>query len=106
MASQPYGPVPGNAVMELTGRFDRDSAPQIRKDFLKLAQNGSVKQLEINFSKAYCADTSCLAVMVEVLKAMRSRGGELRLKGLDDNTVRMISLSRLDDIFSSIIAQE
>jgi hypothetical protein len=41
-----------------------------------------------------------------VLKAMRARGGELRLKGLDDNTVRMISLSRLDDIFSSIIVQE
>lgn len=106
MVSQLRDAGPGSYVMELTGRFDKDTAPKIRKDFLKVAQNGKIKQLEIDFSKAHCADTSCLAVMVEVLRAVRARGGQLRLRGLDENTIRMISLSRVEDIFASAIVKE
>jgi len=104
--SQINCPTPNLAVMELDGRFDRNTAPRLRRDCLRLAREKGAHEIEINFSNAVCTDTSCVAVMVEILRAVLKRGGQLRLSGIDENTARMISLSQLDEIFRDVVVKD
>lgn len=97
---------PEYAVLELRGLFDRNTAHKVRKDSLKLAQKQGSRELEINLTNARCIDTSCVAVLVEVLNLVRKQGGRLKLTGIDENTTRMISLSQLDEIFEDVIVAE
>ncbi|MFZ2448832.1 MAG: STAS domain-containing protein [Syntrophobacteraceae bacterium] len=104
--SQVNCPGPGHVVLEFDGRFDRNTAHKVRKDSLKLARKQGPRQLEINLANARCVDTSCIAVMVEILNAVRNQGGRLKLTGIDQYTTRMISLSHLDAIFADVIVLE
>lgn len=104
--SQINCPTPDLTVMEIDGRFDRNTAPRIRRDFLRLAREKGTREIEINLSNALCADTSCIAVMVEILRAVRKQGGQLKLTGVDQNTVKMISLSQLDEIFRNVVVPD
>ncbi|MEN6440157.1 MAG: STAS domain-containing protein [Syntrophobacter sp.] len=99
-------PTPNLTVMELDGRFDRNTAPQLRRDILKLAREKGAREIEINFSNAVCTDTCCIAVMVEILRAVLKQGGRLKISGIDDNTARMISLSQLDEIFKNVVVTD
>ncbi len=96
---------PERTVLKLGGRFDINSAPKLRRDFLKLARERGLRRLEINMSDVLCADTSCIAVMIEVLRAVRGRGGELKISGVNENTARMISISQLDEMFEDVIIE-
>lgn len=93
-------------VFDLHGRFDTTTAPKIRNSSLKMALKKEVHQLEMNFSEIVCADSSSVAVMLEVFRAIRAKGGRVRFTGIDPNTQRMISLSGLDELFSSIVIPE
>ena len=104
--SQVNCPGPGHIILELAGRFDRNTAHKVRKDSLKLARKQGPRQLDIDLTHARCVDTSCIAVMVEILNAVRNQGGRLKLTGIDQNTTRMISLSHLDEIFADVIVAE
>ncbi|MEM5789767.1 MAG: STAS domain-containing protein [Syntrophobacteraceae bacterium] len=104
--SQVRSPAPRQIVMELDGRFDKDTAPQLRRHFLKLARENGAEQIEINLSNALCTDTSCVAVMVEILNAVQKKGGKLKVSGVGENTARLITLSQLDKIFQDIIVVE
>jgi anti-sigma B factor antagonist len=92
-------------ILNLDGRFDTTTAPKIRTNFLKTALQKDVRQLEINFSQIACADSSCVAVMLEVFRAVRAKGGRIRFTGIDENTLRMISLSGLDELFASVVVR-
>jgi anti-sigma B factor antagonist len=94
-----------NTVLQLDGRFDRNTAPKLRNDFLRLAREQGARQFEINLSNALCSDTSCIAVMIEILRAVRDRGGKLKISGMDANTARMISISQLDEMFEDVIIE-
>ncbi len=99
-------PSPEHAVLELDGLFDRNSAHKVRRDSLKLAQKQGSRELEIDLTHARCIDTSCVAVLLEILNTVRKQGGRLKLTGIDENTARMISLSQLDEIFEDVIVAE
>lgn len=106
MQSETGEPSPKWVVLNLDGRFDTDTAPKIRTNSLKVALKKDVQHLEMNFSKIVCADSSSVAVMVEVFRAVQAKGGWVRFTGLDANTLRMISLSGLDELFSNVVIAE
>jgi anti-anti-sigma factor len=97
---------PNWVTLNLDGRFDTTTAPRIRTHSLKMAVKHNVRQLEVNFSRTVCADSSCVAVMLEVFKVVRAKGALVRFTGIDKNTLRMISLSGLDELFAGIIVRE
>jgi anti-anti-sigma factor len=97
---------PNWVILNLDGRFDTSTAPKIRTNSLKMAHKKDVRQLEINFSRIVCADSSCVAVMLEVFRVIRAKGGRIRFTGIDANMLRMISLSGLDGLFSNIVVSE
>jgi anti-anti-sigma regulatory factor len=43
--------------------------------------------------------------MLEVFRAVRAKGGRIRFTGIDENTLRMISLSGLDELFASVVVR-
>ncbi len=96
---------PEKTVLKLDGRFDKSTAPKLREDFLRLARERGLHQLEINMSDVLCADTSCIAVMIEILKAVRDRGVKLKISGVTENTARMIAISQLDEMFEGVIIE-
>jgi anti-anti-sigma factor len=107
MVQSKIGEISSNWVtLNLDGRFDTSTAPKIRTDSLRIALAKDVQQFEINFAGIVCADSSCVAVMLEVFRAIRAKGGRVRFTGIDANTLRMISLSGLDELFSSIVVSE
>ena len=97
---------PEHTVMALSGHFNRNTAPGLRKDFLRLAREKGSSRIEIDLSNAVCSDTAGIAVMVEFVRVVRKQGGQLSFSGIDENTARMISLSRLDEIFKNMIVPE
>ena len=97
---------PEHTILELDGTFDRNTAHKVRKDSLKLAKKQGPHKLEIDLTNARCHDTSSVAVLVEILNAVRNQGGRLKLTGIDENTARMISLSQLDEIFEDALVAE
>lgn len=91
-------------IIELDGPFDLTTAPNIRKRCLKAARGRNVRRLEIDLSRASCEDTCCLAVLLEILATMRAREGQLKITGINEDIVRMISLSHLEEVFKEVIA--
>ena len=93
-------------TLNLDGRFDTITAPRIRKHSLRVALKKDVEHIEMDFSGIEYADSSSVAVMIEVFRAVRAKGGRIRFTGIDGNMLRMISLSGLDELFSTIVVSE
>ncbi len=55
--------------------------------------------MHLDMTKAVFADMSSLALMVEIYRAVKKGGGEMRLSGVGESTARIFTLFRLDGIF-------
>jgi len=67
----------------ISGRVTIDSSPALRALLFRKLES-SQRRIVLNFEGVSYVDTSGLAVLVEALKAARSRGKTLRLTGLRD----------------------
>jgi anti-anti-sigma factor len=90
-------------VIRLEGEVNIYTAPGIRKMLLKAARRGQIRSMEVDFSSVSAIDTSCIAVLVELARALKARGAALRLTGFGENAARMISMAALDSIFEGMI---
>ena len=70
---------------------------------LKAARRGQIRAMEVDFSGVSHIDTSCVAVLVELVRALKARGAALRLTGFGQNAARMISMASLDTVFEGMI---
>ncbi len=86
-------------TVKLEGSFDRHSAPEIRNKLLGVIREKSIRLLDIDLSAVTSMDTAGIAVLVEILRSLSYRNGELKLKGLDEKGARMVQLARLHQIF-------
>jgi anti-anti-sigma factor len=94
-----YQNEPHEAVVQLEGAFDFNTAADIRKELIKIAKIKGLKTLEIDFSLTSKLDTAGIAVLVEVFRLLRRKGGEFNLVGLNENARQMIRLARLGEVF-------
>ena len=92
-----------SVVFRLEEPFDLHNAPGIRKTLLKAARRKDIGTLEIDFSGVPHIDSSCVAVLVELVRVLRTRGAVLRLSGFDSTAAGMISMADLDGIFKGMI---
>jgi len=86
-------------LVHLEGRIDRETVPKIRNELLSSARKSGGKKMELDLSRVSGLDTAGIAMMVEVLRVVSRRNGDLRLSGLNDNAIKMIRLSRLEGVF-------
>jgi len=85
--------------VQLEGPFTIETVPEIRRQVLKAARGRAIKGLFMDLHRVSSMDTGGIALLVELLRLLSRKQGELRLSGLSDNISRMIHLARLDTTF-------
>lgn len=91
-------PVPPR-VFALPERVDayntRDLVGPIRE-----AIDQGVRCIVLDLARTQSMDSTALGALVQMLKALRAEGGELRLAAVGDAVSRVLSITRLDQVFS------
>jgi anti-sigma B factor antagonist len=85
------------AVVTLHGEFRMATIASSRRKLLQLTRKNP-KVVAIDMAEVQTIDTAGIAVLVEVLRALRGRGGKLKLTGLRDQVRRMVGLTHLDQV--------
>jgi anti-sigma B factor antagonist len=67
---------------------------------VKEAIDAGGRCIVLDFSRTQSMDSTALGALVQMLKTLRSNGGELRLASVGDAVSRVLSITRLDQVFS------
>jgi anti-sigma B factor antagonist len=90
----------GRFSIQLEGRVDMMTVPEIRRTLLGAAKRREVKEIQIDFSRVTILDTSGVAMLVEIWRGLARKDGLLRLNGLSKNARRLIQMARFDQVFA------
>ncbi len=85
-------------VMNLEGRFDAYSAPQVNER-LEEALRIETPRLVVNMEKVSFVDSTALATLVQAMKRCRQMNGDLRISNLKQPVQMIFELTRLDRAF-------
>ena len=88
------------AVINLSGRVDVNSSPDLRKAAFKALARDKCESLTIDFSGVSFIDTSGLATLLDILLATNERRAQLTLSGLDENVRYLIDVNGLTGFFT------
>lgn len=94
----------GVAVLTLRGEIDVYTAPRMRQAIVDLVDAGSLN-IVADMEKVDFLDSTGLGVLVEGLKRVRTRGGNLSLVVTQDKIVKIFDITGLNKafpIFSSL----
>ena len=83
----------------VAGEINLHNSPALRADLLKLAEEERPKVVVLNLAEVPYMDSSAIAVLVEVLKAVRGEGGRVTLTHLQKRVAGLLHIARLDTIF-------
>jgi anti-sigma B factor antagonist len=86
------------AVVEIGGRFDAVSAPEVKADLHRLIEDGSTN-LVVNLEKMEFIDSAGLGVLVSCLRRAAAEGGDLRLAEVPPFCRSIFELTRLTRVF-------
>jgi anti-sigma B factor antagonist len=89
---------PAFSKIELSGDLDFHTSPQVRQEFLKLAEDGA-KKILIDLEKVGYIDSSGLATFVELFQKLRRSGGQLVLFNLMPAVQSVFEIAKLDTVF-------
>ncbi len=88
-----------DAVINLSGRLDINTSPNLRKTALKLYIKGQCKNLTIDFANVSYIDTSGLATLLEILLTAKERCAQLTLCDLNEEVRYLIDVNGLSGFF-------
>ena len=100
--SQSFGEV---VVLNLEGRFDAYSAPQVN-EWLDEATRHESPQIVVNMENVVFVDSTALATLVQAMKRCRQTKGDLRLSNLKQPVQMIFELTRLDRAFEICPSEE
>jgi anti-sigma B factor antagonist len=83
-------------ITPLVDRLDAETAPELRDTVAP--QVAGRRLAVVSLARVRRLDASGLAALVAILKRMPP-GSELRLAGVDARAARLLSLTRLDEVF-------
>lgn len=93
------------SIFKVHGDIDIDTSPDVKKLFDK-AISGSGKKVLINLKDVNYVDSSGLATLVEVLKNLRTSGGQLKLSNLSIKVKGLFEITKLDKLFEIFPEEE
>jgi len=91
------GDGPGHEV-RLLGELDMSTAPQLRKELLRLASDGAM-MVTVDLSELAFVDSTGLSVLITGLKRLRQQGGEMALRSPTPATRRVLEITGLTEVF-------
>ncbi|MBN1888951.1 MAG: STAS domain-containing protein [Thermoflexales bacterium] len=87
-----------SALITLNGQLNAASAPEVKARLKRMVESGVI-QLVADLSGVSFIDSSGLAALVSGLKAVREKGGALKLAGLNQQALTVFKLTLLDRVF-------
>jgi anti-anti-sigma factor len=88
--------------VRLSGRITIDSSPSLRALLLQRLESPDCQNLTVDFREVPYVDTSGLAVLVEILKAARTREKTFQLSGLSERPRFLLDATRLLHLFHEV----
>ncbi len=88
----------GTKVVTVSGRVEHSGSRKLQEALEALVVKDKPK-IAADLSQVNYLDSSALGVLVSTLKSANSRGGDLRLSGLNDMVMDVFRITRLSSIF-------
>lgn len=88
----------GISIFRMSGDIDINTSPDLKKSF-DVAVGAKKGKIVINLKEVSYVDSSGLATLVEILKNMRTYGGQLKLANLSDKVRGLFEITKLDKLF-------
>jgi anti-sigma B factor antagonist len=88
----------GVSVLTLRGEIDVYTAPRMRQAIVDLVDAGSLN-IVVDMEKVDFLDSTGLGVLVEGLKRVRTRGGNLAIVVTQDKIVKIFDITGLNKAF-------
>ena len=83
------------AVLELTGRFDANTMPQVKKELERI----TAANVAVNLAGVHFIDSGGLSALISALKRCRQAGGDLHLSNLQQPVRIIFELTKLQRAF-------
>ena len=90
--------VNGVAVVALSGDIDLQSSPAVRQQLLACFDHHD--RVVVDLSSVTYIDSSGVASLVEAFQLSRKKNGSFSLVNVSNAVMRVLSLARLDRVFS------
>ncbi|MCD6416535.1 MAG: STAS domain-containing protein [Planctomycetes bacterium] len=88
----------GVTVVDMEGRFDASSAPQIKEKLHGIIKEGQIS-IVVNLGNLRFIDSAGLGVLVSCLRRVAAEGGDLRLAEVPAFCRSIFELTRLTRVF-------
>ncbi len=89
----------GVAVFELPMRIDVSNTRELVTPVRQAIASG-YRRVVLDFSSTEAIDSTALGALVQVYKSLTAAGGLLILTGVGDAVRRVLSITRLDSVFT------
>ena len=86
------------AVLKVKGRLDAVVAPDLKSRLKEVVAGGHVRVI-VDLEDVSFIDSSGLAALVSGFRVAREAGGTVKLAGLNEQTMMVFKLTRLDRVF-------
>ena len=93
----------GNCLISISGRITIDSSPGLRILLLLHLKSVCCERLTVDLSEAPYLDTSCLAVLLEILRSAHGRKKTFCLSGLHDRPRYLLEATRILHLFDNVV---
>jgi anti-sigma B factor antagonist len=88
-----------NCLVSVSGRITNESSPALRTLLLQHVESPGCDRLTVDLDEVPYVDTSCLAVLLEILRAARARKKAFYLNGLQDRPRYLLEATRILSLF-------
>ncbi|MDH5563633.1 MAG: STAS domain-containing protein [Nitrospirota bacterium] len=88
----------GYHIVTLTGEIDLETSPQARQILLETVPQST--KLLIEMASVTYIDSSGIATLVEAFQRAKKNGGQVAFICLNPAVVRVLTLARLDKVFT------
>jgi anti-sigma B factor antagonist len=89
----------GVTVIALTGEVDLYTAPELKHELIRLAEEGA-KGVVVDLSETTFLDSTTLGVLISGVKRLSPVGGRLELVVVDRNIAKLFDITGLDRVFT------
>jgi anti-sigma B factor antagonist len=90
------------AVLTLSGRLDAFNSPDIRQHCDQLAADDAIYGVVFDLTAVTFLDSAGMAVIVNLWKTMRAKGGNVVLVlPEDEDATRILQLTKFDRVFAT-----
>ncbi|MBV8830182.1 MAG: STAS domain-containing protein [Acidobacteriaceae bacterium] len=91
-----------SCIITISGRITVDSAPALRQLLVQHLDSADSESLTVDLYEVLYVDTSCLAVLLEILREARAKKKTLCLSGLRDRPRYLVEAMRILPLFNEV----